>query len=163
MVIIYDMSILLLLNFILFYQQHRSTTGFSSLLVYLIYYVSVVQGKSPAGKCCSWGCRLRLRPRSSKKNVTTLSLNPRQTQVLAFLCCERQFLCLYLFQVLGSIKVGILYIGKSEDHWSICHMTPKVSWPSSYTGEGFYHSTSQDRRKSRDHPVSQLFLHKLTH
>lgn len=41
------MNILLLLNPILFFRQHGSTTNFSSLLVYLIYYTSVVQGKSP--------------------------------------------------------------------------------------------------------------------
>lgn len=45
MVIIYGMNTVLLLNFILFFKQCRSTINF--ILVYLFYDISVLQGRSP--------------------------------------------------------------------------------------------------------------------
>ena len=51
MVIIYGMNTVLLLNFILFFKQCRSTINF--ILVYLFYDISVLQGRSPLDKAAA--------------------------------------------------------------------------------------------------------------
>ena len=133
------MDILLLLNVILFFKPCRSITDFSSLLMYLIYYISVIQGKSCiSGICYNQDYRLRLRPISLKKNVRTLFLNPQQTQVLASLAVQGSSHVYTYSGLCGAWDPVCWRIrGPLEDlPWASRAFWPQLSW------EGFCHSTS---------------------